>query len=127
MTLPARKKPQRSGIEREASPLRSARHLKWLRGFCCCVCGDDQQIEAAHIRIGTDGGIGIKPSDAWAVPLDSGCHARQHRIGEKTFWAGYGKDPHKLAMEFAAKSPDADVREFSRTMRSEFDPQDRRG
>jgi len=113
--LPARKKAARSGIERSGI-VRSARHLKWLRGFVCACCGADGRIEAAHVRRGTDGSLSEKPSDAWAVPLDTGCHERQHKVGEKTFWNGYGKNPHQLAIEFSQKSPDPAVREFARNM-----------
>ncbi len=119
MTLPARRQKVRSGIER-GGPVRSARHLKFIRSFCCAVCGESNQIEAAHVRLWTDGSLGYKPSDAWALPLDSGCHARQHQIGEKTFWRGYGKNPHKLAIEFARQSPDPAIKEFVKTMKDRW-------
>ena len=37
------------------------------------------------MRTGTDGGVGVKPGDRYAVPLCTACHARQHRIGELSF------------------------------------------
>lgn len=62
-------------------------------------------IEVAHIRIGTDGGTSLKPSDYFTVSLCKLCHAEQHSIGERTFWANAGIDPLALAAEFAKASP----------------------
>jgi hypothetical protein len=39
------------------------------------------------VRLGTDGAAGRKPSDNYAVPLCSCCHAKQHAIAEGIFWA----------------------------------------
>lgn len=42
--------------------------------------------------MGSDAGIGRKPSDYYAAPLcggPEGCHQRQHTIGEETFWWQY--------------------------------------
>lgn len=80
------KKPKRE------TRFRSQRHLKHVRSFACCNCDSEVNIEAAHVRLGSDGGMGMKPSDYFAVPLcgwredDVGCHRRQHAIGERTFW-----------------------------------------
>jgi hypothetical protein len=51
----------------------------------CVACGKAAPSEAAHVRTGTDGGVGVKPGDRYAVPLCTACHARQHRIGELSF------------------------------------------
>lgn len=51
--------------------------------------------EAAHVRIRTNGGTGIKPSDEFVVPLCSNCHRTQHG-GERTFWGNIDK-PLELA------------------------------
>lgn len=48
------------------------------------------RIEAAHIRTGTDGGMGKKPSDCWVVPLCSWHHKSQHSVGENSFWKSHG-------------------------------------
>lgn len=53
--------------------------------------------EAAHVRIGGDGGMSLKPSDWRTVPLcghdsdSEGHHAQQHRLGERVFWEEYRK------------------------------------
>lgn len=48
-----------------------------------------QNIQAAHIRVNSDGGMGQKPSDNRVLPLCHDCHALQHRIGEIKFWGGF--------------------------------------
>lgn len=37
------------------------------------------------MRIGTGGGMGLKPGDNFTVPLCFGCHSEQHRRGERSF------------------------------------------
>lgn len=84
---------------------RSPGHRKWVRGHACCACGATAPIEAAHVRDGTDGGTGIKPSGKWVISLCAACHHEQHRVGEKSFQRVYGIDLKALAAEFFAKSP----------------------
>ena len=79
---------------KERKQLRSPAHLKWVRGHECCIAGRNGhqcqgRIEAMHVRTGTDGGMGVKPSDNWAVPGCSAAHAEQHRIGEIAFERKY--------------------------------------
>jgi hypothetical protein len=62
-------------------------------------------IECAHVRTGTDGGTGLKPSDRWAISLCRDHHREQHRIGERAFERRYNIDLYELALEFARKSP----------------------
>lgn len=100
--LPARIK-QQSG--KKDAGKRSPGHRKWVRGHACCACGSTVAIECAHIRVGTDGGTGIKPSDRWCISLCKECHSDQHRIGEQTFERRAGISLVSLAEEFFAKSP----------------------
>src|SRR3990167_3078901 len=85
-----RRKRQRFGT-REETRVRCPAHLAFVRSYECAVrdghdpCGG--KTEAAHIRMGTDGGLGIKPSDCYAVPLCEYHHREQHQIGEFKFWA----------------------------------------
>lgn len=67
-------------------PKRSQKHLSFIRKLPCCVCRVSGNTEAAHVRIGTQGGTGIKPSDEFTVPLCVYCHRKSHQIGERTFW-----------------------------------------
>jgi hypothetical protein len=67
----------------------SEKYRRWIASLPCCVSGVEGT-QAAHIRSGTGGGMGFKPSDAWCVPLSPEQHRIQHEIGETTFWALYG-------------------------------------
>jgi hypothetical protein len=49
------------------------------------MCGA-WEVQCAHIRAGTFGGMGLKPSDSMCVPLCVKCHSRQHSEGERVFW-----------------------------------------
>jgi len=40
----------------------------------------------------------MKPGDRYAVPLCSACHAKQHRVGELTFWSALRFDPVTVAL-----------------------------
>lgn len=66
-------------------------YLAWLREQACLVpgCGASP-CEAAHVRRGTDGGMGRKPSDRWSVPLCTQHHRQQHAMGEASFEARHG-------------------------------------
>ena len=48
------------------------------------------RIEAAHVRRGTDGAMGVKPSDNYALPLCEAAHRLQHKIGEESFEMLFG-------------------------------------
>ena len=81
-------------------------HRAWVRRHHCCVPGCvELPIECAHVRTGTDGGVGLKPSDRWVVSLCKLHHAEQHQNGEITFQERYGIDLRELAREFASRSP----------------------
>lgn len=103
--LPARRQRPRSGIDR-GGPERCPGHLSWVRthGWSVPGCGDGP-IESAHVRVGTDGSMGEKPSDCWTVSLCRDHHAEQHRIGEPAFERHHHLHLRMLALEFAAKSP----------------------
>lgn len=107
-----RRKPPRSGIARNPERVRSPGHRKWVRGHeCACqnppirgpLC--EGSVECAHVRMGTDGGTGIKPSDRWCVPLCKAHHAEQHRIGEPAFEKRYAVNLKATAERLAALSP----------------------
>ncbi len=84
---------------------RSTAHRAWVRLHACCGCGSITAIECAHVRVGTDGGTGLKPSDRWCISLCKSCHARQHQIGEPAFEAECGIRMKALAAEFLRWSP----------------------
>jgi hypothetical protein len=89
--LPRRipKKPKR------ATRWRSQAHCNFVRGFRCAV-------------------VGQKPDDWRTVPLCGGIeghHARQHRVGETTFWQAYevmtGETVEDLIAALCKASPKA--------------------
>lgn len=83
-------------------------HRAWVRKHRCSVPGCvSLLIECAHIRTGTDGGVGLKPSDCWTISLCRSHHGEQHDIGEPAFETMYGLDLIALALEFARQSPHA--------------------
>ena len=86
---------------------RSPSHLKWIRGHDCAVSNKDckGKIEAAHVRRGTDGGSGVKPSDKWTIPLCGYHHQQQHREGEITFEVMHGIDLKEIAEKAFNRSP----------------------
>lgn len=62
VALPKRRRRPKMGV-RKPSQVRCAAHLKWVRGHFCAVKGLNGhvcrgRIEAAHVRSGTDGGVG---------------------------------------------------------------------
>jgi hypothetical protein len=99
--------PNRVQKERTVAPERECPgHRAWVRRHHCCVPAClNIPIECAHVRTGTDGGIGLKPSDRWTVSLCSAHHAEQHRVGERQFEVRYALDLLGLARAFAARSP----------------------
>jgi hypothetical protein len=85
---------------------RRQQHLAFVRQLPCVACGKAAPSEAAHVRTGTDGGVGVKPADRYAVPLCAACHARQHRIGELSFWSARRIDPLNVALRLWTVSGD---------------------
>jgi hypothetical protein len=91
---------------RKRSSRTCAAHRSWVRRHRCSVPGCRQlPIECAHVRCGTDGGAGLKPSDKWCISLCQAHHLEQHRIGELAFETKYDMDLVELTREFARKSP----------------------
>jgi hypothetical protein len=92
------------------------KHLDFIRGLPCCVCGDNTSTEAAHVRMPDPTiakpltGIAIKPDDKFTVPLCGRHHAAQHSMSEREWWYGKG-DPVKLALALYAVSGDHELGE----------------
>lgn len=107
VSLPKRIPKERNRSERWRSPA----HCSFVRSHHCCVPGCNRMpIEVAHVRSGSDAGLGRKPSDWFTISLcggPDGHHAQQHRMGEASFGKAYGIDLHELADEFAKASPKA--------------------
>jgi hypothetical protein len=83
-----------------------AGHRAWVRRHYCSVGSCRRKpIECAHVRSGTDAGMGLKPSDRWAISLCAYHHREQHTVGERAFGEKYSLDLVRLATEFARRSP----------------------
>jgi len=98
------------------NPLRSRKHRRWIAEWCCLSCVKGLKwagrvvSQAAHIRMGLGGGMGMKPCDTKIVPLCPTHHGDQHRMGEQEFWDCQRLDPFHYASELALNSPDRDIR-----------------
>ena len=83
-----------------------AAHRTWVSRHRCCVSGCRRTlIECAHVRRGTDGGLGLKPSDKWMISLCHFHHREQHDVGEQAFEHKHDLNLLELAKEFATRSP----------------------
>jgi hypothetical protein len=103
--------PQRRSIETPADPA----YLEMIRQLPCIKCGMEPCGEAAHVRLTSAafhkrGGIGKKPEDRWALPLDRGCHQVDpdalHRVGEYLFWHALGINPLLICERLYAQRGD---------------------
>jgi hypothetical protein len=90
---------------------RRAQHLAFVRQLSCVACGKAAPSEAAHVRLGTDAGMGIKPSDRYSVSLCASCHELQHRFGELRFWSVLRIDPLNIALRLWTVSGDLEAGE----------------
>src|SRR5262245_18570134 len=88
---------------------RRVQHLAFIRQLPCVACGKAAPSEPAHVRTGTDGGIGMKPGDRYAVPLCTACHGIQHRVGDLTFWSALRFDPLNVALRLWTVSSDLEA------------------
>ena len=110
MTLPRRRSKPRMGI-RESSVIRCSGHRAFIRSFECALATSafakhcDGETECAHVRTGTDGGTGMKPSDCWTIPLCRGHHREQHNIGEPAFEKRYAIRMKAMAEQLWNISP----------------------
>jgi hypothetical protein len=87
---------------------RDAGYLQWLRWQrCACGCLRGPPSDAAHLRASSlaydkpISGLGRKPDDKWALPLNHRCHMDQHRHGdEQGWWRDRGvADPFALCLQ----------------------------
>lgn len=121
--LPKRRERPRSGIARVAQR-EWPQHRRYIRTLECAVPGCSEVrwppvaltavVECCHVRLGTDGGGSLKPSDWWTYPGCSVHHAESHRIGEASFQAKYKIDLRSIALGLARQSPDLEMRKAMR-------------
>lgn len=93
-------------VDKRRVPRVCAAHRRWVRSHHCCVPECRRApIECAHVRSGTGGGVGLKPSDRWVISLCRFHHQEQHELGETRFEARHGISLRDLATLFARRSP----------------------
>src|SRR5258708_2882799 len=89
---------------------RRAEHEEFIRHLPCVACGSLAPSECAHVRTGSDGGAGLKPSSRFTVPLCAWCHrlgkGAQHSIGEMSFYSALKIDPLDVALRLWTVSGD---------------------
>jgi len=81
----------------KTKPIRSAKHLAYVRTLPCCVCGNDQDIQAHHLTHIRSNGISVKSDDSLAVPLCGENHYLLHWMGERSYWKERNLDPKLYA------------------------------
>lgn len=94
-------------VEQRHPRVKDDAYLAWVRTQRCCLCGTDQNIEAAHLRVGSInhgkdyGALQMKSSDRWALPLCPRHHRMQHAFGDELeFWRSFGIDPFLLSQQY---------------------------
>ena len=102
-----------SAARRGASPNRPS-EARTALSLCQTACPSSPAVkrppsEATHVRSGSDGGAGIKPSDRYSVSLCTSCHELQHRFGELTFWSVLRIDPLNVALRLWTVSGDLEA------------------
>lgn len=123
MSFPQRKKRSPMGL-RESSVVRCQGHLKYVRGFECCVAGKDAamrapnfggkpphvcegKMEAHHLQSyrAIEGGMGMKVGDDKCVPLCGHAHQLIHTIGQSAFSKRYDVNLEHVAADLWRRSP----------------------
>ena len=84
---------------------RNDKYMDFVRGYDSCVSwggdipipyhqvDDWNPIVVHHVRMGCNGGVGVKPSDYRTVPLTTQEHLELHQGGEAAFWRRRKVDP----------------------------------
>lgn len=79
--------------------VRSKKHMKFIRTLPCCMSFNNPPSDPAHISKGSGRGVAIKADDSRIVPLNHELHARQHNVGEISFYGDALDDAIILADE----------------------------
>ena len=61
--------------------IRDEAYLAYIRTLPCEACGLPDGSDAAHIRVGHEGGMGLRPPDNLVLALCRKCHAVQETGG----------------------------------------------
>lgn len=72
---------------------RDQKYMAWIRSQPCLISGCDFDNVAHHVHLPGEGGISLKPSDYYTVPLRAEIHVLLHQTGEMVFWSQHGIEP----------------------------------
>jgi hypothetical protein len=86
-------------------------YLIWLRDFPCAFCKAPPPSEASHIRLLSQSGTGLKPSDSRALPSCHACHMKAHQ-GERTFYGDKLDYYINLAESLYAAQPNKELAQW---------------
>ncbi len=85
---------------------RNTGYLSWIRKQSCIISGAKAQC-AHHIRLGTNGGSALKPSDYFCIPLLNKFHTTGseaiHIIGEASFFDFFDIEISSIFQGYLAK------------------------
>jgi len=84
--------------------IRSAKHLQYIRSQPCMI-GQMSGSQACHIRLLTDGGVGLKPSDCYVLAMEYRYHKMSHDLGEVRFFKEWRINPFIYAKMYVKMSP----------------------
>jgi len=105
--IPKDKKPGRMKAKR----LQSKKHLEFVGGKWCCICGCPPGPPRHLLRADPKRGMGRRASDEYVIPLCPTCHDALHMHGDEvTFLEARNIDGPALARQLAAASPDPKIR-----------------
>ena len=76
---------------------RDPKYRKFVGGLPCLICGEKAEFHHES-GLGDSGGMSKKCSDYFGVPLCRMHHDERDRLGFKSFWGKYWKDPHSIVM-----------------------------
>jgi hypothetical protein len=67
--------------------IRDDAYRRSFKGRSCEACGRwDETIVGAHVRVGHEGGVGLKPSDDLIIALCYQCHSEQEANPGARWW-----------------------------------------
>lgn len=98
----------------KSKPIRSPKHLKFIKGHNCMITREGQEcngtpVDPHHLMKIGNRGLGRKENDSWCVPLCRTHHCQVTRYGdERKFWALYGYEYEEVkerAKHLASISP----------------------
>ena len=79
----------------------SAKYRKFVSSQPCIISG--QPAEPHHVRLHSNAGTGLKPSDYWCLPISRELHIKWHTKGTKFMEKEYGFDVYQELFKMTSK------------------------